>query len=104
VPSRRLLAPLAAVSVAGLVAGCNSVGAAPPPAGTPEYSAFLTSRAYDCGLRVERGRIIARHRAEERARYISAGQGYAVRAYRKPEACGLFEREQVAAELRALSR
>jgi hypothetical protein len=103
VPKRHLLAPLAAVSVAGLSAGCTAI-AAPPPIGTPEYAAFLTSRAYDCGLRVERGRIIARHRGEERVRYISAGQGYAVRAYRKPESCGLFEREQVAAELRALSR
>jgi hypothetical protein len=103
-PGRRLIAPLAAVSVAGLAAGCNGMGAAPPPAGTPEYAAFLTSRAYDCGVRVERGRIIARHRGEDRTRYISAGQGYAVRAYKKPEACGLFERERVAAELRALSR
>jgi hypothetical protein len=103
-PGRHLLGPLAAVSVAGLAAGCTGMGAAPPSAGTPEYAAFLTSRAYDCGLRVERGRIIARHRGEDRTRYISAGQGYAVRAYRKPEACGLFEREQVAAELRALSR
>jgi hypothetical protein len=91
-----------AVAAAGLAAGCTTMMAAPQP-GTPEYAAFLTSRAYDCGLHVERGRIIARHRGEERARYITAGQGYAVRAYRKPEGCGVFERERVAAELRALS-
>ncbi|MGL4729743.1 MAG: hypothetical protein ACRCWO_13420 [Bosea sp. (in: a-proteobacteria)] len=94
---------LAAVALSSLAAGCNTMVAAPAP-GTPEYAAFLTSRAYDCGLSVQRGRIIARHRGEERARYISAGQGYAVRAYKKPEGCGVFEREQVASELRALYR
>jgi hypothetical protein len=88
---------------ANLTAGCNSIVGAPSP-GSPEYAAFLTSRAYDCGLSVQRGRIIARHRGPERTRYISAGQGYAVRAYAKPEGCGAFERERIAAELRALYR
>ncbi len=102
-PSRRLFLAGVLAGLGAATGGCNSHMAAPPP-GTPEHAAYLTSRGYDCGLSVARGRIIASHRGEARARYISAGQGYAVRAYRKPEGCGVFEREQVASALRALAR
>jgi hypothetical protein len=82
-------------------AGCQSTLARPVP-GTPEYAAFMTSRGYDCGLNVERGRVLAAQ--AERAAYVRAGQAYAVRAYNKPEACGSFERAEVMAELKRLAR
>lgn len=88
----------------GALGGCQSAAFQRPEVGTPEYAAFLTSRGYDCGLPVPRGTLMARQAGEARGRYISAGQGFAVRAYRKPEVCGLSERAEVAAELRRLAR
>lgn len=85
------------------LAACQTM-AMRPEAGTPEYAAFMTSRGYDCGLRVERGRLISVHRGQERAAYVSAGQRYSVQAYNKPQACGAHERAEVAAELRRLAR
>jgi hypothetical protein len=75
-----------------------------PEVGTPEYAAFLTSRGYDCGVTVPRGRVLARQGGEARGRYVAAGQRFAVRAYVKPEACSLSERAEVAAELKRLAR
>jgi hypothetical protein len=90
---------LAGMGVA--LAGCQSTMVRPAP-GTPEYAAYITSRGYDCGLNVERGRMLAAQR--QRATYVRAGQAYAVRAYNKPEACGPYERAEVMAELERLAR
>lgn len=93
------------LSFLGLVfCGCQSLSFSRPAPGTPEHAAYMTSRGYDCGLAVERGRLIAVQRGAERAAYVRAGQAYAVQAYNRPEACGPFERAEVAAELRHLAR
>ncbi|MBD3849485.1 hypothetical protein GGC47_001560 [Bosea sp. OAE752] len=91
---------LAAALLLGLTA-CTSAGPIP---GTVEYAAATVSRGYDCGLRVDRGRIIARLDRQERAAFVAANAGYAVRSYKAPHACGSAERERVQGELAALSR
>jgi hypothetical protein len=100
---RKFCPALAVVTVTLPLAACQGVAHRPEP-GTPQYAAYLTSRGYDCGLSVQRGRLIAVQRGPDRAAYVSAGQGYAVRAYNKPEGCGTYERAEVAAELRRLAR
>ena len=85
------------------LAACQSM-VMRPEVGIPEYAAYLTSRGYDCGLRVERGRLVALHRGQERTAYVSAGQRYSVQAYNRPQACGAHERAEVAAELRRLAQ
>jgi hypothetical protein len=91
----------AAVIAGLLVAGCTT--AAMPVPGTPEYTAAILSRGYDCGLPVQRGRIIAQERRERRPEVVRAGQSYAVAAYRAPKGCGPSERQFVANELNRLS-
>ena len=59
------LKPCLVALAAASLAGCVAAG---PMPGTPEFSAVQVSRAYDCGLRVDRGRIIARLPAEQRGR------------------------------------
>ena len=51
------LKPCLVALTAASLAGCVAAG---PMPGTPEFSAVQVSRAYDCGLRVDRGRIIER--------------------------------------------
>ncbi len=75
-----------------------------PPPGTPEHSAAIISRGYDCGLRVERGRVVAAYAGDERRRLVSAGQDYAVRSYNAPRLCGEAERAEIARALRAIAR
>jgi hypothetical protein len=72
--------------------------------GTPEYSAAIVSRGYDCGLRVERGRVVAAYRGAERQRFVSANQQMAVRSYNAPLHCTDGERAFVADKLRSLAR
>lgn len=96
-PSKPCLAALAA---AGLT-GCTAVG---PMPGTPEFTAAQVSRAYDCGLRVDRGGIIARLPAEQRGRFVAANASYAVKSYNAPRRCEAHERERLQAELRLGSR
>lgn len=91
---------LAAALLFGLPA-CTTAGPIP---GTVEYAAATVSRGYDCGLRVDRGRIIARLDRQERAAFVAANASYAVKAYKAPHACGSAERERVQGELAALSR
>jgi hypothetical protein len=91
--SKPSLAALAALSLAG----CTMAG---PMAGTPEFTAAQVSRAYDCGLRVDRSRIIARLPAEQRGRFVSANASYAVKSYNAPRRCEASERERLQQELR----
>ncbi len=90
-----LFAPLA-------LTACQQHNAYMP--GTPEYAAAMVSRGYDCGLRVERGRVVAVYQGDERRRLIAANQDFAVRSYNLPRACTETERAAVASELRAIAR
>lgn len=87
---------LVVLAAAGL-AGCVAAG---PMPGTPEFTAAQVSRAYDCGLRVDRGGIIARLPAEQRGRFVAANASYAVKSYNAPRHCEASERERLQAELR----
>ena len=91
---------LVLLAAAGL-AGCVATGPAP---GTPEFTAAQISRAYDCGLKVDRGRIIARLPAEQRGRFVAANASYAVKSYKAPRRCDAPERERLQAELRLGAR
>ncbi|CAD5256382.1 conserved exported hypothetical protein [Bosea sp. 62] len=91
---------LVALAAIGL-AGCTAVG---PMPGTPEFTAAQVSRAYDCGLRVDRGGIIARLPAEQRGRFVAANASYAVKSYNAPRRCEASERERLQAELRLGSK
>jgi hypothetical protein len=90
-----LLAPL-------LLTACQQHNAYMP--GTPEYAASIVSRGYDCGLRVERGRVVAVYQGEERRRLIATNQALAVRSYNLLRACTEGERAAVAGELRSIAR
>ena len=90
----------AAVTFAALGA-CTVAGPVP---GTVEYAAATVSRAYDCGLQVDRGRIIARLDSRDRQRFIAANAGYAVKSYKAPRRCEASERERVKGEIGALAR
>lgn len=83
------------------LAACTTAGPVP---GTVEYAAATVSRGYDCGLSVDRGRIIARLGKQERASFLAANASYAVKSYKAPHPCGNAERERVQGELAALSR
>lgn len=84
------------------LAGCVSV--APPAPGTPEFAASQFSRAYDCGIRVDRRRVLARLAAEDRRRFVSASASFAVKSYKAPRACAETERAAVRQGLLALQR
>jgi hypothetical protein len=91
------LVALAAASLAGCIA-------AGPGPGTPEFTAAQVSRAYECGLRVDRSGIIARLPAEQRGRFVSANASYAVKSYNAPRRCEAQERERLQRELRVSAR
>lgn len=91
---------LVALAAAGL-AGCVAAGPLP---GTPEFTAAQVSRAYDCGLRVDRGGIIARLPAEQRGRFVAANASFAVKSYNAPRRCEAPERERLQQELRLGAR
>ena len=63
--------------------------------GTPEFAAARVSRAYDCGIGVDRSRIIAGLPREERARFLAANASYAVKSYNAPRRCEAPERERL---------
>ncbi len=86
---------LAALAAFGL-AGCVATG---PTPGTPEFAAARVSRAYDCGVRVDRGRIIARLAPGERRRFVVANASYAVQSYKAPRRCEAAERASLQREL-----
>jgi hypothetical protein len=91
------LKPCLVALAAASLAGC---GAAGPVPGSPEFTAAQVSRAYDCGLRVDRGRIIAHLPSEQRGRFVAANASYAVKSYNAPRRCEASERERLQAELR----
>lgn len=86
------LKPCLVALAAASLAGC---GAAGPVPGSPEFTAAQVSRAYDCGLRGDRGRIIARLPAEQRGRFVTANAGYAVKSYNAPRRCNDRERNAI---------
>ncbi|PZO00182.1 MAG: hypothetical protein DCF30_10195 [Hyphomicrobiales bacterium] len=96
VPTRYLAVPL----LLGLSA-CTTMG---PEPGTPEFAAAQVSRAYDCGLRVDRGQMLARLPREERQRFVAANASFAVKAYKAPRSCEASERASVQRDVAALGR
>lgn len=93
--------------LAAATALCAALGActvAGPMPGTVEYAAATVSRAYDCGLPVDRDRIIARLDRQERQRFVAANAGYAVKSYKAPHRCEASERERIKGEIGALAR
>lgn len=99
--SRPVSLPLACLGLACLMLAACAVAPAP---GTVEHAAATVSRAYDCGLRVERARVMAGLGREQRAAFLAANAGYAVSSYKAPHPCGPAERERVSGELKALTR
>lgn len=95
---------LLAAGVAALgLSGCTlQMGGSAP--GTVEHAAATVSRAYDCGLRVDRARVLARLDRQQRQAFLAANAGYAVKSYKAPHSCGEAERQRVAGELKALAR
>ncbi len=85
-----------------LLTGCQQHTAYTP--GTPEHAASIVSRGYDCGLRVERGRVVAVYRGDERQRFVATNQQLAVRSYNVPKSCSAAERASVADALRQIAR
>jgi len=82
---------------------CACTTAGPPP-GTPEFAAAQVSRAYDCGLRVDRNRVVRQMPQEERRRFAMANAAYAVKSYKAPRACDAAERASVQRDVTALAR
>lgn len=81
---------------------CNStVGPLP---GTPEYLAARVSRAYDCGVRIDRNGVIARLPREDRPRFLAANASFAVTSYKAPRSCDAAERASVQREASGLGR
>lgn len=95
----RMLAALVGTVILG---ACQHQLAHAP--GTPEHAAALVSRGYDCGLRVERGRVVSHYRGAERSRFVAANQALAVRSYNAPRGCAPPERASVAQDLARLAR
>jgi hypothetical protein len=97
----RLPPRLAALSLTLGLSACTTAG---PPPGTPEFAAAQVSRAYDCGLRVDRGRVVNRMPKDERQRFAMANAAYAVKSYKAPRACDAAERASVQRDVTALAR
>jgi len=83
------------------LAACTTAG---PTPGTPEFAAARVSRAYDCGLRVDRARVTAGLGREERQRFAAANAAFAVQSYKAPRSCSAAERWSVQREVGALGR
>lgn len=97
------MAPFCVAGSAALLLSACTVGADPGP-GTPEFTAARVSRGYDCGIRVDRARILAHMPAQERRRFVVANADYAVKSYKAPKACGMGEREEVRRDLQLLAQ
>ncbi|WP_199089150.1 hypothetical protein [Bosea sp. ASV33] len=100
-PMLSLSQPAAAVALFAALGACTVAGPLP---GTVEYAAATVSRAYDCGLPVDRNRIIARLDRQDRQRFVAANAGYAVKSYKAPHRCEASERERIKGEIGALAR
>lgn len=97
----RLPPRLAALSLTLGLSACTTAG---PPSGTPEFAAARVSRAYDCGLPVDRSRVVRRMPREERQRFAMANAAFAVKSYKAPRACDAAERASVQRDLSALAK
>lgn len=71
--------------------------------GTPEFAAAQVSRAYDCGVRVDRGRVMARLPRDERQRFMAANASFAVKSYKAPRSCEASERANIQRDVAALA-
>jgi hypothetical protein len=87
-----------------LLLGMAACTAAGPTPGTPEFAAGRVSRAYDCGLRIDRARVTAGLGREERRRFMAANAAFAVKSYNAPRPCSAEERWSVQREVGALGR
>lgn len=96
-------APFCTAGLAALALSACTV-TADPMAGTPEFTAARVSRGYDCGIRVDRARILAHMPAQDRKRFVVANADYAVKSYKAPKACEAGERERVRSDLQFLAR
>lgn len=96
-----VLRPVLALSLVLALAACTTGG---PMPGTPEFTAAQVSRAYDCGVRVDRGRVMARLSREERQRFTAANAAFAVKSYKAPRSCDTYERASVQRDVAALGR
>ncbi len=96
-----ILKPAAVAVLLATLGACTVAG---PMPGTVEYAAATVSRAYDCGLPVDRGRIIARLDRQDRQRFVAANAGYAVKSYKALHRCEANERELIKGEIGALAR
>ena len=83
------------------LAACTTVGPLP---GTLEFLAARVSRAYDCGVRIDRNRVIARLDRQERPRFLAANAAFAVKSYKAPRSCDASERSSVQREIGALDK
>lgn len=83
------------------IGACSAVGPLPD---RPEYLAARVSRAYDCGVRIDRNRVIAQLEREERSRFVAANAAFAVKSYKAPRSCDAAERMAVQREAIALAR
>lgn len=92
---------MAGLAALGLSA-CTLV--ADPRPGTPEFTAARVSRGYDCGVWVDRARIIAHMPAQDRRRFMVANADYAVKSYKAPKTCAASEREEVRRDLQVLAQ
>ncbi len=95
---RRWLMSVPAALAIGL-AGCVT-GPAP---GSAEFVAAQVSRAYDCGLPVERQRVMAQLPPQERRPFVEANARQAVKSYNAPRLCDASERQAVRQRLRELA-
>lgn len=89
--------------VAPLLSGLAACSVAGPQPGTPEFAAERVSRAYECDLRVDRNRIIARLPRDDRQRFLRAGADFAVKSYKAPRPCDPSDRTRLQQEIAALS-
>ncbi|AMJ59870.1 hypothetical protein [Bosea sp. PAMC 26642] len=96
--------PIGRFSVGMALLGLSACTTVEPAPGTPEFAASQVSRAYDCGLRVDRRSVMARLNRDERPRFLAANQAYAVKAYKAPKRCDSWERSSVLHEIGALTR
>ena len=97
----RLHPLLAGLPLALGLSACTTAGPLP---GTPEFAAAQVSRAYDCGLPVDRSRVVRRMPREERQRFAMANAAFAVKSYKAPRACDPAERASVQRDVVALTR
>ncbi|MCO5092164.1 hypothetical protein [Bosea sp. (in: a-proteobacteria)] len=100
-PPASIRKAIAAAALLAMLAACTAAG---PEPGTVDYAAATVSRAYDCGLRVDRGRIIAGLDRQDRPRFVAANAGYAVKSYKAPHRCEATERERVRSAIGTLAR